>query len=427
MHLKRINYIIAVLLVAAFTACEAEIEKYTPDAGDIELTTFVALGGSLTAGFADGELYKDAQITSMANILAGQLMHVGLESFRQPLMKDNLGFGGRLVLGVVDGQFMPVPAGGSPSPDNFVNIYDPDTPFHNLGVPGATTQHLLAPGYGTMNPYFGRFASNPPDASVIGDAMALNPSFFSLWIGNNDILNFALSGGEGTGITPLAEFETYFNLLLGQLTSQGAKGVIANIPSIVSIPFFNTIAYNAIELEDQNIVDALNAAYAAAPHVSFDLGPNPLVVEDNMHPAGFRQLLEGELVLLTAMAGIRGQGWGTQVFLPAQYYLTLDQVDEIRTATQDYNNALTNFANDYGLAIADIYAVLEAAEAGIYFDALEFTTEFITGGAFSLDGIHMNARGNAIVANEFIYAINKRYNSTIPKVQVGQFSGIIFP
>ncbi|MDR4987897.1 MAG: hypothetical protein RG741_03545 [Bacteroidales bacterium] len=427
MYLKRINYIIAFLLIAAFTACEAEIEQYTPDAGDIELTTFVALGNSLTAGFADGELYKDGQINSMANILAGQLMHVGLESFRQPLMKDNLGFGGRLVLGVVNGQLMPVPAGGNPSPDNFVNIYTPDAPFHNLGVPGATTQHLLAPGYGTMNPYFGRFASNPASASVIGDAMALNPSFFSLWAGNDDILNFARSGGEGAGITPLSDFETYYNMLLGQLTSQGAKGVIANIPGIINIPFFNTIPFNAIVLADQNIVDALNAAYAAAPHVSFELGPNPLVVEDNQHPAGFRQLQAGELVLLTAMAGISGQGWGTSEFLPAQYYLSLDQVDEIQTATQDYNNALISFANNYGLALADIHGVLGAAETGIFFDAIEFTTAFITGGAFSLDGIHLNARGNAIVANEFIDAINNKYNATIPKVQVGQFSGIIFP
>src|SRR5690606_36015184 len=80
--------------------------------------------------------------------------------------------------------------------------------FNNMGVPGAKSFHLLAPGYGNVagvpsglaNPYFARFASGA-STSIITDAVAQNPTFFSLWIGNNDVLSYATSGGIGVNQT----------------------------------------------------------------------------------------------------------------------------------------------------------------------------------------------------------------------------------
>lgn len=75
-----------------------------------------------------------------------------------------------------------------------------------MGVPGAKSYHLLANGYGSVaglqtnppssNPYFVRFASSDT-TSVIADALAQDPTFFTLWIGNNDVLSYATSGGVG--------------------------------------------------------------------------------------------------------------------------------------------------------------------------------------------------------------------------------------
>lgn len=44
------------------------------------------------------------------------------------------------------------------------------------------------------NPYFVRMAS-AANASILGDALKQEPSFFSLWIGSNDVLLYALDGG----------------------------------------------------------------------------------------------------------------------------------------------------------------------------------------------------------------------------------------
>ena len=79
-------------------------------------------------------------------------------------------------------------------PTNEVSNVAPG-PYNNMGVPGAKSFHLLANGYGnvagvasgTANPYYARMASSP-NASVIEDAVAMDPSFFSLWIGSNDVL-----------------------------------------------------------------------------------------------------------------------------------------------------------------------------------------------------------------------------------------------
>src|SRR5690606_3977599 len=148
---------------------------------------------------------------------------VGGGDFTQPMMHDNLGgllMGGtqiaenRFVLAVgPDGNPSPVRLEGTPITDITNKLTGP---FNNMGVPGAKSYHLVAPGYGnaagvatgTANPYFARFASSE-SATVIGDAVAQNATFFSLWIGNNDILGYATSGGSGVDQTGNLDPSTY--------------------------------------------------------------------------------------------------------------------------------------------------------------------------------------------------------------------------
>ncbi len=419
--------LILLFLGGLLISCDADIDAFSPDPGEADFTTFVSLGNSLTAGFMDGELYREGQHNSLANVMAGQFMHTGLEGFNQPLMHDDIGFGNRLILVEADGQPLPVPQGGTPNPENYQNIYNAAGPFHNLGVPGARVQHLLFEGYATLNPYYQRFAANIATSSIIGDALALNPSFFSLWIGNNDILAYALDGGEGENILPPDNFGVAYQALLQQLTQGGALGVTANIPNITEIPFFATVPYNALLLTDPNVVALLNSAYAEAPHINFEIGPNPLVVSDPDHLAGIRQLEEDELVLLSALNGISNEGWGSQVPLGGEYYLSTKQIEHVTSHVEAYNMIISETASNFNIAVTDVNQLLKDAEPGIYFDAIAFNTDFISGGVFSLDGIHLSARGYAIVANAFIEAINSQYQASVPKVAIGNYPGIQFP
>ena len=53
------------------------------------------------------------------------------------------------------------------------------------------------------------------------------------------------------------------------------------------------------------------------------------------------------------------------------------------------------------------------------------TSELVRGGAFSLDGVHLTARGYALVANEFMRAIDATYGSNFEAsgnfYDIGQF------
>ena len=53
---------------------------------------------------------------------------------------------------------------------------------------------IADPSFAT-NPYYARFATAPGTSTVLGDALAVNPTFFTFWLGNNDILGYAAGGG----------------------------------------------------------------------------------------------------------------------------------------------------------------------------------------------------------------------------------------
>ncbi len=69
-------------------------------------------------------------------------------------------------------------------------------------------------------------------------------------------------------------------------------------------------------------------------------------------------------------------------------------------------------ADQYDLAYIDMFEMMSDLENGITNDGITITAEFVTGNAFSLDGIHLTPIGYAHVANMFIDGINKKYNSS---------------
>ena len=98
-------------------------------------------------------------------------------------------------------------------------------------------------GYGAYNPYFARFASITATSSVIGEAASRQPSFFMMWLGDMDALASALAGTDLL-LTPVDTFAKYYPMATGALLASGnsPKGVVATIPDVTSLPFFNTIS-----------------------------------------------------------------------------------------------------------------------------------------------------------------------------------------
>ncbi|MFD0990723.1 G-D-S-L family lipolytic protein [Mariniflexile jejuense] len=279
--LMKTKYIWLSIILLGFTACNdiEDIDRIDPvaelpelTAGTANFSNYVSIGASFTAGFTDSALFKASQENSFPNILSKQFAKLGGGTFTQPLMNDNIGgiaLGGVQLPGstvgprLVFGGAGPVPLASIIGPvvsTTDLAVNNLKGPFNNMGVPGAKSYHLLFNGYGNIanlatkkaNPYFIRMASSA-SATMLGDAMAKSPTFFTLSeIGGNDVLGYALSGGDGTdAITPSAGavgvgFDATFGYLVTTLTSGGAKGVVTNVPYITDLPHFTTVPFKPL-------------------------------------------------------------------------------------------------------------------------------------------------------------------------------------
>lgn len=501
----------------------------------LDFSSYVAVGASFTAGFTDSALFIAAQENSFPNILANKF-GVG-DTFKQPLMSDNIG---GLLLGGTEIQppssrfyfngTRPVRLDATPTTEVTTVL---SGPFRNMGVPGAKSFHIVAPGYGNVagvalglaNPYYARMATTPT-ATVLGDALAQAPTFFTLSeIGGNDVLSYAISGGIGvdqTGnsnpgtygsddITDPTVFAGVFSKMVTALTAAGAKGVVANVPYITSLAHFTTVPYNPLDPNDAETGEAfvaqiplLNTVYGAINQVFTNLEEterivvfsttetNPVVIKDENltdlsttiavalvrnpeFPAFVEQLgLPAQAAPL--VAGLLGQSFGqsrpateddllvlpssgiigkvntdsmdnlvTQglsqelagqfsaegVTLPLadKWVLTPQEQKAIKTATDAYNTTISEVAiANPNIALVDFKSVLvKAACTGIDFDGYVMTTNLVTGGLISLDGVHLTARGYALMANKILEAMDAEFGTNFTTATNGLAKAAEYP
>lgn len=570
------KFILIATLAIGFVSCEPEFDKevnadYT--AGEADFSSYVAIGNSLTAGYMDGTVSRVGQTYSYPNLLAQQFALVGGGAFTQPSYAEdvnNLGglilggsqifdasgnnmFGRRLVINadlkrdgsgnlVYDANKNPTAKGVQPIglTAGLTSVLEASNlqakAYNNMGVPGAKSFHLGFPGYGALNPYFRRHATTPT-ANVLGDAMTKNPTFFTNWIGANDVLAYATGGGTVsdnlatptideslsniaaadhnlTGntnpatygvndITNSGAYASVYSTIINTLTSNGAKGVVCTIPSVTSIPYFTTVPYAPFTVmslgndstksrAQQSVVDQQTAGNAKIAQLNASLynnldgiftaygepnrvnpfsatGPNPLLIIDvnaadrsaqitgALTPtlgaptaAAFgavfgkaRQATSADLIVLPA-SGIIGQPNasapsplinlnGLTFPLSNKWVLTADEKAKVAAATSAYNSSIVAIANAKNLAVADMNAIMNklATESGLQVEGNSiYTANYFSGSGtegqvlFSLDGVHPNARGYAVIANEIIKIINAKYKSNLPLNNPTYFPGI---
>jgi hypothetical protein len=171
----------------------------------------------------------------------------------------------------------------------------------------------------------------------------------------------------------------------------------------------------------------LSAAYAQAG-ITFHEGNNAFVIEDADAPAGLRQINADEYILLSIPQDeMKCNGMGSITPIPEQYVLKASEIALVNEAVDAYNSKLQAAAMDKGLAYVDVDAFMKKVNTGIIYNGVSVRAQFVTGGAFSLDGVHLTPLGNALLANEFIKSINTRYGSTIPQVNATKYKGVSFP
>lgn len=438
MKLYKIFVIASIAALMIFSGCKLETPDITSSA-DVQLSdeteslfaSYVSLGNSLTAGYQSGALTEKHQQYSYVKHIATQAGKGA--TFVQPLMGyPGLGAYTAQGAGVMELQgfdasgnpvIVPAPystAGFDPmNPYYSAEIMTHPAPYSNLGIPGivladldsaisATNSYsqsgLIDPILRNINPAFGN--SNP-----IKQALMLQPTFVSVWIGNNDVLGYATSGGTSPAEpTNAAVFELLYTNMLNKVTSggTGAKAVVANIADVTTIPFFTTVPY------------------AVDPGAGT---PIALVIQAT---DGIRQATADDLILLTGksligdVSGTYGPvgvpvGFDASAPMPTSVVLDKDEIVIAQNAVSAFNTSIATVAAQFGVPVVDMNGFMKDLVEGIVVSGVELDAAFLTGGFASLDGVHPNNLGYAVIANEFIQVINATYNTNLSPVDITEF------
>jgi hypothetical protein len=440
----------AALFFVVLSACNkqrVELERL----GDLDFTRSAAIGGNFLSGYQDGALYEKAQHNSIASLLYKNISNYGGSGLTVPFIVEhsddgigvNLKFwesafqtrsrlgdrtdcNGEVSLGPVKTLYAGTSFSDFTNAASYSGLYQ--------AVPYMTTNDMWNPDFGassnTRIPYYHRFASSPGVSTSAQDLIDANPSFVTVWLGMEDIYNYAITGGQEGQIPSKADFKSNLVTLLDGVTANGAKGVIANIPSIDHFPFFNLIPFNGANL-DQEQADELNGLYqlSGMNHIHFEVGPNGFITYDSNAPNGIRHMVQGERLLLTTpLDSMKCYFYGLLVqYVNKRYTLTLNEVSEIHAATISYNEVIAELAQTYDFAFFDADAYFSKVGTGIQWNGANFSLQFVSGGFLSLDGLHPNQKGHELLTNEIIKEINAHYNTRIPTINCAECDGVLFP
>lgn len=419
-----------------FISCKPKYEAEENSPGEMNPERFVMIGGGTTAGYMDNALTAKGQENSLAQLIANQLSLTGGGDFRQPLVSSgSVGIGlqgnSALQLGYKTDckdvtSLSPVPLTENGDLTIFQDqLYQSGSSFGNYGIPGMLIDKTTLYGYSSENLFYARFASEA-NATVLGDAVATSPTFFALYLGEEDILYYAKTGGL-TGLIPPASFESVYRAVVTALTGTGAKGIVATLPDVTQTPFFRTIPTNGLTL-DAPSADLLNSIYSTVG-ISFQVGANAFVVNDpGVNAFNARKILPDEYLLLSLpLDSVKCYQMGSVFPIKNQHYLSLDEIQNLRDHITAYNSIIREIAAEYGLAVVETGPFYENLQNGFVYNGVTMSSTFVSGGAFSLDGTSLNAKGNALLANEFIKVINAKFGATIPQINAGNYTAVLFP
>jgi lysophospholipase L1-like esterase len=419
-----------------------------------------AVGNSLTMGIQSAGIKEAFQKHSYPYYIAMQTGNAS--TFQMPLVAEP-GIGG-------DGTQTPMylDDNGNIVQDNLTvnpltllkNVYL-DRPYDNLGIAGFDLNDALNTTTGTMaslvlrNPNLG-------NTSQIQQAIMLNPTVILLWLGNNDVLGAALDGGDLTQITDPATFQANLTTVVTKLgTETNVKlMVMANIPNVTDIPYVNILDHVVMTtnwgtgpvLFDANLMP-INFGSEAQPLYLPILTADSSVVHVTLvglqaYKAGIgvpdqtalvgMGLSEGQASqIIAALTGAGMTPSGTP--MPGTMTITSAEATAIATAVTTFNAIIagisargnTNPADD--IPLVDINAILNDLNDADGYDGYsgKYVLADPANTAFSLDGVHPNNGGQALIANAFIAKINQVMTlqglPTIPELNTADYKGQYLP
>ena len=405
--------IISILSILTFN-CKKTTESDN-NWGNADFTSFVAIGNSLTAGVADGALYEDSQKNSFPNLIA-KMAEVD-DTFEQPIMGGN-GFSFK----ETDGKLFLTASFSliflEPGEERNRNL---NRAYNNLGIPLIRANQLYTATTAVeadSNHFVDKILRNL-GRTTIQEALSLDPTLISLWVGNNDVLESAALGlaDDDFPYTIATDFSAHLTNIIDQLTAgTDAPIFIANIFDITDLPYFSSLP---------------------------SLVKNPLTGESaylfgECENSVKRQLTDDDLILFWALPEYFNFRYTISSISEATalndtLILDVEEKAKIQTIIDQYNDIIEDMVNSNNqLYLVDMYSIYKnIAENGYTLNGINYLTDIIffdsdgvlnfANTLFSIDALHPNKFGYASFANSFIEVINSSLNANLPLVTDGDF------
>lgn len=367
---------------------------------------YVSMGNSITAGFQSGGIDSLSQMQAYSVLLARAMK----SPFFAPLMRlpgcppqyTNI--------------FAQTRVAGPPCSLRAIPRIPPPY-ISNVAVPGAEVIDI----YNNLDPESNAnelttfFLGGLTQAQMLQRA---NPTFVTVWIGNNDVLGAATNSanaGDPALITPVATFQTRYAALLDSIAAVEPRGValigVANVVAPANravipptqlpangVPFFSYgSTYYTLDQLGQFPGTFTATANCAPPRGDSVLVPFPL---------GGALLAAGGTLDCTELQTIQPAELATLV-----------------TTVAAYNTYISGQATSRGWAYLNPNTALDSLR--VIPTQVAFIPNFGApsptpcsaspfGLAFSCDGIHPSAATHRLIANKLREAINTEYLTSIP-------------
>ena len=367
-----------VLCAAALIVACSNVEVAPENTANQNLANYVAVGGSLTAGFSDGKLTREGQTAAFPNLIAQQMRTIGGGAFVQPLVAVGQELSGKEI-GIMS------PFSGA---------------INNFGVPGLLVFNAAKAGLGnptqaTFNPFFGRLlpagSQNKTYLEAVKDS---KPTFFSVELGNDDLMRFVQSGGRDS-FTESLTFIASLEKVIDMLQANGAKGIIANVPDLFAAAALNT--YNFTDAQTEFKTDIFITTGSGMIRRA--------TAKDALLNTGYARLGKPN-------SSGKATGLAADAPLTGEFVLDENEINLGQRALNDYNMTVAQYAKTKNLTVVDMTDLYQSVKSG----KTESLKTF-----YAKDGFMLSPRGNAVVANAFIKTTNSLLGVQVPVLDPSTF------
>ncbi len=417
----------ASLLVALplMAGCRQDERLAPPDLSNNSgmLAHYVAMGNSITAGFQSAGINDSTQRQSYAAVFARQ---AGAPYFYPSLNMP--GCPAPFTVNTTQARLGGATAGGcalrAPNQLPFLS---------NVAVPGAhaidgltNTDPASGPNILTSLVLGGR--------SQVTAMQAAQPTFVTVWLGNNDVLGALTSStnpGDPALVTSIAAFQATYKAIIDSVAATGASAALFAVADVTVIPYSTS----------GTIYWCLKTG--VCPGVPAGGFPPTFTVSNNCAPGAAVPGAKGDSILVPWTVGVTklsaaaaGSPQTLDCSIDAQVVTPLEY-KTMRDAVVGYNAFIAAQAAAHSWPYVDPNPTLAAAKAepavaGQYpkvavFPCLPFpgapcggkTTptspaNVLFGTYFSLDGVHPTAEAHRVLADTLISAVNRAYGTSIP-------------